>query len=57
MNPEVGPEESAEPVIVKVQGVEAGKVCTVVPRQEGAWCVQGTASNVPRLGQEAIRNA
>lgn len=36
---------------MKVQGVEAGKVCTVVPRQEGAWCAQGTASNAPRLGQ------
>lgn len=57
MNPEVGPEESAGPVVVKVQGVEAGKVCTVVPGQEGGWCVQGTSSNVPSLGQETTRNA
>lgn len=57
MNPEVGPEESVGPVVMEVQGVEAGKVCTVVPGQEGGWCVQGTSSNVPSLGQEATRNA
>ena len=57
MNPEVGPEESAGPTVVKVQGVEAGKVCAVVPGREGGRCVQGTSSNVPSLGQEATRNA
>lgn len=38
-NPEVGPEESAGPAAVKVQGVEAGSV-QWFPGQEGAWCAQ-----------------
>ena len=42
--------------MVKVQGVDAGKVCTVVPGQEGGRGVQGTSSNVPSLGQGATRN-
>lgn len=38
---------------MKGRGVEAGTVCTVVQRQR----CSGTASNVPRLGQEAARSA